>query len=116
MRLRPLVAPLFLLLCGAALLWMNRHGTWHSNKAEGAGWLFSVIAVIWLPFGVYRVAKPLQLAVGVAVVIPVGESAAESGTIVKMEGDLCTVRTTRGDYEINRYAIISLVHVPPKAA
>jgi hypothetical protein len=111
-RLRPVVAPLALLACAAFLYWVNHLGKWHSNKAEGATWLFALIAVIWFPFAVYRVAKPLPISVGVDVVIMLGENEAIAGNVVKMEGDQCTVRTVRGDYVVNRYAIVSLVKKP----
>ena len=111
-RLRPLGLPLALLGCAVFLHWINNMGTWHSNKAEGATWLFGLISVVWLPFGIYRVIKPLQISVGVDVVIMLGERDSIVGTVVKMEGEQCTVRTTRGDYVVNRYAIVSLVKKP----
>lgn len=37
--------------------------------------------------------KPLPIAVGVEVVIMLGERDAIAGSVVKMEGEQCTVRT-----------------------
>ena len=54
-RLRPVGLPLMLLACAALLYGVNHFGRWHSSKAEGAMWLFGFIAVVWLPFAVYRV-------------------------------------------------------------
>lgn len=111
-RLRPVLLPLGLLACALFMFWINSLGKWHSNKAEGAAFLFLIISVIWLPFGVYRVIKPLPIAVGVDVVIMLGENAAIAGTVVKMEGEQCTVRTVQGEYTVNRYAIVSLAKKP----
>lgn len=98
-----------LLACSVLLYGLNHFGRWHSNKAEGGMWLFGFIAVVWLPFAVYRVVKPLPIAVGVEVVIMLGERDSIAGSVVKMEGEQCTVRTARGDFLVNRYAIVSLV-------
>lgn len=107
-RLRGLLWPVTLVGCAVLLLALNRTGNWHSNKAEAGGWMFLVVGVIWFGASMYRVIKPLPIAVGVEVVIMLGDQP-ESGTVTKMEGDLCTVTTARGAYLVDRYAIVSLM-------
>ncbi len=107
-RFRGLLWPVLLVGCAVLLLTLNRTGTWHSNKAEAGGWMFLVVGVIWFGASMYRVIKPLPIAVGVEVVIMVGEQP-EGGTVTAMEGDLCTVATASGAYHIDRYAIVSLM-------
>lgn len=64
--------------------------------------MFAVIAVVWLPFGIYSVIKPLPVAVGLEVVVPFDTNTSIAGTIVAIEGD----------FVINRYSIIALVKQP----
>jgi hypothetical protein len=91
--------------------WINPDPMWRYPKAEAAGPLFFVIFAPWFLYNVYRVVRPLQLAVGTRVMFMNG-NAPYVGIISSMRGDLCTIRTDAGSFEINRHAIDSIVWSP----
>lgn len=103
--------PSVIMLAGVVLIAMNHVGRFRSGKAEGAGWLFLLVGVAMLAAAVYRIVKPLPLAVGVGVVVTV-DGQPTPGTITAMQGDECTVATASGAYVFDRYAITSLMKVP----
>lgn len=113
-RLRGLLSPSLVLFAGGALVAMNHLGRLRSGKAEGAGWLFLLVGAAMLVAALYRVVKPLPIAVGVGVVVMVnGQPSA--GIVTALQGDACTVATGSGTHLLDRYAILSLMKPSQRA-
>jgi hypothetical protein len=108
-RLRPLLWPALMLLLGGWSVYDNfiaPNPMWRYPKAEAAAILFTVIGVLWLPFGIYRVMRPLPVAVGTVVAFTDHDKNMVSGTIVSVNGGACVVRTPRGDYTLDRTDLV----------
>jgi hypothetical protein len=113
-RFRPLLMPGLGLLISLWLIydhWINPDPMWRYPKAEAAGPLFFLIFAPWLLYATYRVLRPLELGVGMRVMFMNGNEAVV-GLIADIRGDVCTVRTEAGSFEVNRHAIDSVVWGP----
>ncbi len=113
-RFRPLAWPVVGFLISVWLIydhWINPDPMVRYPKAEAAGPLFFVIFTPWLVYCIYRVLRPLQLAVGTRVMFKNGKTPT-TGFISAMQGDQCTVRTEAGSYQINRYEVDTILWQP----
>jgi hypothetical protein len=84
---------------------------WRWPKAEAMGPIGLLIALPYLGYVLFRLARQYKLELGKHAAFQSGDEVL-SGPIVGLQGDRCTIRTTRGDIAINRYDILTMVADP----
>lgn len=73
------------------------------KKPKGERWSKGEISSVSLPLGLERLLNPLPVAVGDEVRFTSG-----TGTVLKVDGDDCTVRTEAGDVVVKRQTVLAI--------
>lgn len=96
-----IIPPVVLIIASAVTFWLDSSHRVEVSWAEGLGLTLLIIGGVWLPVAYRSLGRsPVKVGVDVRFVIDLHTHV---GTVTRMRGDMCTVRTPLETFEINRY-------------
>lgn len=103
-RVLAVTPPLSLIIAAVITFWLDSGHRVEATWAHGLGLTLLIVGGIWLPLAYRRLGRsPVKVGVDVKFM---RELRTHVGTVVAMRGDLCTVQTATGTYEVNRYDLV----------